>query len=128
MSPIDKLRALVENAPKGTLVPVESLAEMLKNAERIPVADEQASEPAGDLTVQYIAKRLGRSSSTIRGWLAAAEIPEAYKLLGREWRVPRAALQHFLDRQREAAEPLPAANRLADANLQAWRKEYPDAA
>lgn len=41
-----------------------------------------------DLTVEELAEELDRAKSTVPGWLKAGELPQAYKLNGREWRVP----------------------------------------
>ncbi len=50
------------------------------------------------LTVEEVAEILKRAPSTIRTWLGKGMIPGALKL-GREWRVPRTALDRFLETQ-----------------------------
>ena len=57
-----------------------------------------------DLTLQQVAEKVGRASSTVRGWCASGEL-RAYRLNGREWRVPLAALTEFFERQRKATSP-----------------------
>lgn len=73
-----------------------------------------AATPPADLTVAEFAARFHRSPSTIRGWLGAGRVPGAYKLSGRDWRVPPAAVEAFLARERARYEA-PA------ADLGAWR-------
>ena len=126
MSPIERLRAFVAYAPKGTTVTVESLAELLNEAVPTPAKEEQAK--SGDLTAKDIAAQLSRSSSTIRAWLGAGEVPGAYRFRGREWRVPQVDFERFLQRQREGAEPVPGDSRLETTDLGAWRKVHRDAA
>ena len=82
--------------------------------------------PHADATVAELAARFHRSPSTIRGWLEAGRFPGAYKLNGRDWRVPPDALAAFLAAQRTrptpeqnvtvAAEPAPS------HDLGAWRR------
>jgi excisionase family DNA binding protein len=77
-----------------------------------------------DLTVEQVAEKLNRSPSTIRGWLAADRLPGAYRLRGREWRIPLATLQAFLKREAGGAdvEPRLAAGKI---RLGAWRDFVP---
>ncbi|MQA89232.1 MAG: helix-turn-helix domain-containing protein [Gemmatimonas sp.] len=65
-----------------------------------------------DLTVEQVAEELGRSGSTVRGWLAAAEFPNAFKLNRREWRIPISDVRTLLDRQRPQATSRPEAPRV----------------
>ena len=44
-----------------------------------------------DMTVAEVAELLKRAPATVRGWCATGELPGAYRLLGREWRIPSAA-------------------------------------
>jgi excisionase family DNA binding protein len=48
-----------------------------------------------DLTVEEVAAALHRKPSTVRSWCAARRIEGAYRLRGREWRIPLAALRTF---------------------------------
>ena len=87
-----------------------------------------AEEPIVDLTAEEFAELLGRKPSTIRGWLIAGEIVEAYKLKGREWRIPRAAARRYLDAQRNGGGQTPVAEELpkhrSGHRRGAWRKDY----
>lgn len=82
-----------------------------------------AGEEGVDLTVDQVAKKLGRAPSTIRNWLAEERLPGAYRLRGREWRIPPATLQSFL--QMEAAgrsSPGHRRGRKASVDVGAWRQ------
>ena len=53
----------------------------------------------------------------------AGHIPGAYKFRGKQWRVTRAGLSEFLDRQRNGKGPAgPGVGRGSSANLASWRK------
>ena len=52
-----------------------------------------------DMTVQELADRFGRCPSTVRAWCEAGRLPGAYKLRGREWRIPAVALRLFQDQE-----------------------------
>lgn len=78
--------------------------------------------PSGaDLTVPELAQRFGRAHSTIRSWLEAGVL-RGYRLRGREWRVPLAAIAEFEQREREGRPRKPTSQR-GVTNLGAWRGE-----
>jgi excisionase family DNA binding protein len=89
----ERLALLIKHLPEDAAVtlPVSWLRSELE-AEGV----NGSTAAIADLTVEALAAELGRSTSTVRGWLGAGAIPEAYKL-GREWRIPRAAVRRFLD-------------------------------
>ncbi len=58
-------------------------------------------QPA-DFTVADLAVRFGRKPSTVRGWCELGRLPGAYRMHGREWRIPVAALAAF---EAEARRP-----------------------
>ena len=69
----------------------------------LAASDEgQPDRPAAlpDFTIAELAARFHRSPSTIRGWCEHGHFKEAYKLNRRDWRIPSAALDAFLARQR----------------------------
>jgi helix-turn-helix protein len=107
------LRALAEALPAGTplSVPREWVLELL--AAR---PDHSAAAPA-DATAQSVAARYGRRASTIRGWCEAGRFPGAYRLHGREWRIPRAASEAFEAAQRPAGTQARGVQPLSD-----WRR------
>lgn len=116
MTLLEQLRAM----PPGSLVPANWVVEQLK--------DSRSAEPAGcqDPTVQQLADELGRSPSTVRGWIGQNTFPNAYRLNHREWRVPRGDVAAYLDRQRPAdREQTKLGNRRAEADLRSWSKHVP---
>lgn len=114
-----RLRQAVEGLPEGASItlPVSVIRDWLSNLEA-----EAAEEDLGDLTVPELAEELDRAGSTVRGWLNAGEIPQAYKLNDREWRIPRAAVREFLDRQKNEVTA-PGRVRSGDGSLGDWREE-----
>ncbi len=91
------LRALADALPAGTAIPIprELLLVLLDSYA------ELASPALVDPAVEEIATRYGRAPSTIRGWCEAGRFPGAYKIHGRQWRIPRASLTAFEAVQRE---------------------------
>jgi excisionase family DNA binding protein len=60
---------------------------------------DHAAAPA-EFTVAELAARFHRSPSTVRDWCEHHRFDGAYKLNGRDWRIPRAAVDAFLAEQR----------------------------
>jgi hypothetical protein len=56
-------------------------------------------EEMRDLTVAEFGILMGRSSVTATTWCASGQVPGAYKLQGRAWRIPRASVQRFKEQQ-----------------------------
>jgi excisionase family DNA binding protein len=54
-----------------------------------------------DMTAEEVGQHLGRAPSTVRNLCAAGEFPGAYKLNGKDWRIPREALRQYVVRQRD---------------------------
>lgn len=117
MSLRSALADAVDGLPEDGAVtlPVGWLREQLE-------AEPKDEDDLSDLTVEEIAEELDRAPSTVRGWLGAGEIPEAYRLQGREWRVPRTALRRYLDRQGQEDRSPPQVRSRSSADLGAWRK------
>lgn len=107
---IESLRAALATMPPGTLVPRDWLVEQLSG-----VAPSPLEAPAlVDLTIADLARLFGKRPSTVRGWVQHGDFAGAYKLHGKEWRVPVSAVEAFQDRQRKS-EP----------RLAAWRSVQP---
>lgn len=118
----ERLERLLEDLPPGGSVTFQrSALEELLEASTEPRGGRE--EPIADLTVPELAKELNRSESTVRGWCADGLINGAYKLRGREWRIPRAAARRFLEREADGET-----NRSGPAlggpetSLSAWRE------
>lgn len=112
------LRAL----PPGTLValPRDSLLEIVEGAAGSPTGGAASGPSLVDLTVAQVAQLFGRAPGTVRQWLESGQL-EGYKLFGREWRVPLAAVGAFQERQRMgAAHPGGRASRTQ--SLGDWRR------
>lgn len=97
MSLGDRLRELAERLPQGGSLTLtrEGLLEL--------AADEgQPQEPAApaDFTVAHLATHFHRSASTVRDWCEHGRFEGAYKLNGRDWRIPLTAVDAFLADQR----------------------------
>ncbi len=71
-------------------------SEVLK---RLPEGADGPDRSGGDMTLDDVAAEVGRAVSTIRTWCNGGRLQGAYRLNGRDWRVPRAALRAFLDGQ-----------------------------
>ena len=111
-----QLRQAAELLPPGASVTLtrEALLELTAGVEPGPGSSGATGQPAGDLSVADLAARFQRSPSTIRGWLEAGRFPGAYKLSGRDWRVPVSGVEAFVALERRQAAPR--------ADLGTWRK------
>ncbi len=123
MSPtLAELRRAIEALPPGVGVSLtrEYLLEVL------PAGPAAAPEGAAELTIEDVARRFGRSRSTVRGWLEARRLPGAYKLRGRSWRIPPAALEVFVAAEQWALPsrqaPAPVRRLRRGESLGDWRK------
>lgn len=124
------LRTIADALPPGSSVTLEGawLRAQLEEAEDGDAQNDPAVRRLTDLTVEQVAEELGRSGSTVRGWLAADEFPNAFKLNRREWRIPVSDLRAFLDRQRpqvpHARVPPQGRRSRQPDELSAWRQHY----
>ena len=114
----DTLRTALADLPDNALLPVSWIRAHLPETATTKPGDSDV-----DLTVEHVAELFGRADSTIRTWIAQGVFPSAYRLRGREWRIPRSDLVAHQQQQREASKPAPPATATnADADLSAWRK------
>ncbi|CAN5888130.1 MAG: helix-turn-helix domain-containing protein [Gemmatimonadetes bacterium] len=111
------LLARLQEWPPGALIPVEWVRAQLE-AEAGQLGEAHAPE-TGDLSIEDVARLSNRAPGTVRGWCNSGQLPGAYKLRGRDWRIPRAAYRTFLDRQAEGAAK--GQGRDAPVDLSAWR-------
>lgn len=86
----------VERARQALALISEGFARL---GEALAISDEHqldvAAEPTSDFTVIQLAHRYNRKPSTVRMWVESGRFPNAYKLRGREWRVPTASIRQF---------------------------------
>ena len=89
-------------------------------------ADPARVPDVAELSIADVARKFGRSASTVRGWLEDGRLPGAYKLRGRSWRIPPAALDAFLEDQQggptSPPQPGPALRLKRGQSLGDWRK------
>src|SRR5262245_26376473 len=84
-----RIEALVQAAPPDGTVPVRWLGQLLREESDEPTAPtETRLDGIVDLSVTDLAQRFRKGPSTIRAWLESGAFPGAYKLNGKEWRVP----------------------------------------
>ena len=106
---VRELIAALKPLPGTATLPVAWILELLS-------AEAAEADTIADPTVEDVAAEVGRSVSTVRGW--ANKIEGAYKL-GRQWRIPRAALRAYLKSLAAPKKPMPTA---APPDLGSWRK------
>ncbi len=89
------LLTLLADLPATGLLSVSWLREQLTGRD----GSDDEGLALSDLTVEQAATEIGRARSTIRTWCNSGELEGAYRLRGREWRVPRIAFMRFLQAQ-----------------------------
>jgi excisionase family DNA binding protein len=110
---VSRIESLIEAARKlpedaYVNVPVRWLREL----------DGLNTEHMVDLTVRELAALLGRAESTVRSWCGQGRLRGAYRLQGREWRIPSECLRDL----RECSERSPTMDE-NPIDLGAWRRE-----
>ena len=113
---LHRLRTDLEAMPAGALLPRDWLLQ------RLTESPSSGPFPQGpnrliDLSVRDLSQLFGKQPSTVRAWLERGDFPGAYKLHGKEWRVPVSAVEAFQDQQRRRAKSEP--------RLSAWRSVKP---
>ena len=117
---LQRLREAAELLPEGASVLLSKEA-LLGALDAVPSPTDSSPEVSGaDLTVKQLAHRYSRSRSTIRGWIVNGLLPKAYRLRGREWRVPPAALLAFEEAERRGRPQGGPAGRKGE-RLSDWR-------
>jgi len=110
---LESLRKALAAMPPGTLVPRDWVLEGLsEDIPGVPTVEAPALPARVDLTIRDLAQLFGKQPSTVRAWVERGDFPGAYKLHGKEWRVPVSAVDSFQNRQRRAK---------SDTRLSAWR-------
>jgi hypothetical protein len=114
--PLESLRTALAAMLPGSLVPRDWLLEQLSG-----VSPTLSESPALiDLTIGDLARLFAKRPSTVRAWVERGDFPGAYKLHGKEWRVPMSAVEAFQDSQRRRVKSEP--------RLSAWRSVKPGGA
>jgi len=93
----DRLRELAERLPSGA-----SLTLTREGLLGLATKHDDPDQPLGrpDFTIAELAVRFYRSPSTVRGWCERGRFEGAYKLNGRDWRIPQAGVDAFVAGQR----------------------------
>jgi hypothetical protein len=96
------LRALVDAVAADAVlsVPATWLRELLGAPCGQSAAPPTAHNRPADFTVNDLAMRFGRKPCTVRLWVERGMFSGAYRLHGREWRIPAAALAQFEENAR----------------------------
>lgn len=110
--PLESLRTALAAMPPGSLVPRDWLLEQLSGVSPTP----SEAPVLVDLTIGDLAQLFGKRPSTVRAWVERGDFPGAYKLHGKEWRVPASAVEAFQNRQRRGK---------SHPRLSAWRSVKP---
>jgi hypothetical protein len=118
MTPAARLAALLAELPADALLPVGYLREQLGEEALQAAANDAGAALARDLTVKEFGACFGKSASTARLWCEQGRVGGAWKLNGREWRIPAGSVEQF--RQAQGA-PAPEAARPAAGHLSDWR-------
>jgi len=112
---LDTLRAALTAMPPGTLVPRDWVLKGLsKGIPGVPTVETPAPPARVDLTIRDLAQLFGKQPSTVRAWVERGDFPGAYKLHGKEWRVPVSGVDAFQNGQRRRTAK-------SEARLSAWR-------
>src|SRR5436309_2579578 len=119
MSLADRLRALAERLPPGGSLTLTKDG-LLNLAASDGGQADQAAVPA-DFTVAELAARFHRSASTVRDWCEHGRFEGAYKLNGRDWRIPQAGVDAFLIKPRGESPVAQKSGESPVAQLGAWR-------
>jgi hypothetical protein len=113
---LESLRTALAAMPPGALVPRDWLLEQLSDPPPATSGPSSTPSPLVDLTIGELGRLFGKQPSTVRAWVERGDFPGAYKLHGKEWRVPVSAVNAFQDRQRGAK---------SKPRLSAWRSVKP---
>lgn len=119
-------------AAEGALVPASRVVDRIRDVlvELPPMERADSVLEDRDLSSSEAGLALGRSDSTVRAWCRDGRLPGAYRQSGREWRIPRSAIDAFRAAQRvensrpaPTPAPTPRGRRSGGADLSAWRSE-----
>ena len=98
---MSQLREMLRGAHSDTKLSLAVVLGLLDCVEPEVSAETDTSwqETNPDFTPAEFGKIMHRSSVTVAQWCAGGQVPGAYKLQGRAWRIPRASVQRFRDLQ-----------------------------
>src|SRR5207249_7023636 len=112
---LESLRGALTAMPPGALVPRDWLLEQLGDVSPDAPTPVVPAPPAHvDVTIRGLAQLFGKQPSTVRAWVERGDFTGAYKLHGKEWRVPVSGVDAFQNGQRRRTAK-------SEARLSAWR-------
>ena len=106
---MQRLREVAELLPEGASVLLSKEA-LLGALEAVPGPTDDSPEAGADLTIEQVARRFGRSASTVRSWISAGRLVGAYKFRNKEWRLPEGTLTAFESAERSGGRGASTAN------------------
>jgi len=95
MTPGARLAALLEELPGDALLPASWIREQLAEEPREGTAANAGDTLPSDLTVKRFGAAFGKSASTARLWCERGQVPGAWKLNGRELRIPAGSIELY---------------------------------
>ena len=112
--------AMLRALPDEALVPVSWVRELVGGQN----GADSDGDPGivADLTVGDVGQQFGRTPACVRAWCRAGRVPGAYRLNGREWRIPRGGLRAFLAGERNGQGSKGPRREGVAVDLGAWRK------
>jgi hypothetical protein len=93
MNLADRLRDLAERLPPGGSLTLTR--DGLLDLAAVDGGQADQAGPQADLTVAELAAWFHRSASTVRDWCEHGRFEGAYKLNGRDWRIPQTGVEAF---------------------------------
>jgi excisionase family DNA binding protein len=97
-----------------------------EGGEALSIPRGAREEPLGDYTVAQVADMFQRAAQTVRDWIKSGRL-RAYKLNGREYRITRAAVEAYLEQQRNGEPDTRPKGQASTADLGAWREVHKEA-
>ena len=109
---------------RGWLATLAEAQATIPAAEVLRRLPDGADSPhqARDMPLEQVASEVGRAVSTVRTWLNSERLT-GYKLNGRDWRIPQAALRKFLDAQ-QGREATGNQVQNGEAEWNDWRQQH----
>ena len=115
---IDRLRTIVDALPPDASV-------TFSVAWLTALLDAEGDSPGTTgrlLTLEQAGEIMARSPGTVRTWANGGQLPGAFKLNNRTWRIPESALQRFIAQQQSGEHEPPTVGSSESVDLGAWRK------
>jgi hypothetical protein len=116
---VGELLALLAPLPDDAQVPVGWLRSHLAEDTTAMPPESLPAPLATDLSAKQVGVLFGRSPATVRLWAEQGQLVGAWKLNGKAWRVPVAAVEQF---RRDQRAPAPTQLQPSTGDLGDWRR------